>query len=101
VNEPDAYLFPGILVLLLVAIAIMSWPARRPIRENYVAFYALIAALSALMFISWPFEIWEQVHWLPGMNFIRMPSRFIILTMLALAVLAGFGVDRISVMLSK
>jgi hypothetical protein len=100
-NEPDAYLFPGILVLVLAAIAVLSWPARRPIRENYVAFYVLIAALSALMFISWPFEIWEHVHWLPGLNFIRMPSRFIILTMLALAVLAGFGIDRISAMLSK
>ena len=53
------------------------------------------------MFVSWPFELWDHVHWLPGLNFIRIPSRFIILTMLALSVLAGFGVDRIAARLSK
>ena len=53
------------------------------------------------MFVSWPFELWQHVHWLPALNFIRIPSRFIILTMLALSVLAGAGVDRITVRLSK
>jgi len=100
-HEPDAFLFPGILVLVLVAIAIASWPARRRMRDNHLAFYALIALVSALMFVSWPFELWRYVYWLPGLNFIRIPSRFIILTMLALSVLAGFGIDRIRAMLSK
>ena len=47
------------------------------------------------MFIDRPFELWRYVYWLPGLNFIRVPSRFIILTMLALSVLAAFGFDRI------
>jgi hypothetical protein len=110
-REPDAFLFPGILVLLLAAVAVISWPARpsfakategkRRLRENFVMFYLLIAIASAMMFVSWPFEIWESVHWLPALNFIRIPSRFILLTMLALAVLAGAGVDRIAVRLSN
>jgi hypothetical protein len=36
------------------------------------------------------------VYWLPGLNFIRVPSRFIILTVLALAVLAGIGFDALA-----
>ena len=98
---PDAYLFPGLLVLPLAAIALFSWPARRRLRENFVIFYLLIAIVSTLMFISWPFQIWESVHWLPALNFIRIPSRFILVTMMALAVLAGAGVDRIAIRLSR
>jgi len=41
------------------------------------------------------------VYWLPGFNFIRVPSRFIILTLLALAVLAGLGFDRIAASASR
>ena len=100
-KEPDAFLFPGILVLVLAAIAISSVATYRRLRENYVAFYLLIAVLSTMMFIAWPIEIWRYVYWLPGLNFIRVPSRFIILTMLALSVLAGFGFDRLSARMSR
>ena len=110
-QEADAYLFPGILVIVLAAIAVVSWPARpsfakasegkRRMRDNYVAFYALVAIMATAMFVSWPLDLWERVHWLPGLNFIRIPSRFVILTMLALSVLAGFGIDRLRVLLSK
>lgn len=100
-KEADAYLFPGILVLILAAIAVCSWRARRRWRDNYIAFYLLIAILSTLMFVARPFEMWRYVYWLPGLNFIRVPSRFIILTMLALSVLAGFGFDRLAARLSK
>lgn len=103
-REPDAYLFPGILVMALAAIAMVSWRRpRRPLnfRENYVAFYLLVAVVSVSMFTSWPVEVWRYVHWLPGLNFIRIPSRFIILAMLALSVIAGAGVDRLTTRLSK
>jgi hypothetical protein len=94
-REPDAFLFPGILVLVLAAIAIARWPARTRLRDNWTAFYLLIAIVATLMFVDRPFEIWRYVYWLPGFNFIRIPSRFIILTMLALAVLGGIAFDRI------
>jgi hypothetical protein len=35
------------------------------------------------------------VYWLPGLNFIRAPTRFVLLAVLALAVLAGLGVERL------
>jgi hypothetical protein len=100
-KEADAYLFPGILVLILAAVAITQWPARRQLRDNMTAFYFLIAMLSTLMFVDRPFELWRYLYWLPGFNFIRVPSRFIVLTMLALAVLAGMGFDRIAARASR
>jgi hypothetical protein len=110
-KEADAFLFPGVLVLVLAAIAILSGvgsrraaptgPKRARFRDNYVAFYLLIAILATMMFIDRPFELWRYVYWLPGLNFIRVPSRFILLTLLALSVLAGFGFDRITSRLSK
>jgi len=100
-EQPDAFLFPGFLVLMLAAIAIFSWTATRALRTNYVLFYLSIAIVSTMMFVDRPIELWRYVYWLPGLNFIRVPSRFIILTMLALAVLAGLGFDRIAARVSK
>lgn len=100
-KEPNAYLFPGVIALVLACIATFSWQARRRPRDNHVVFYLLIAVGSTLMFVGWPIDVWRYVYWLPGLNFIRVPSRFIILTMLALAVLAGFGFDRVAARISK
>lgn len=100
-KEAVAFLFPGILVLVLAAVAITSWPARRRLRDNYTLFYLLVAIASLMMFVEWPFELWRSVYWLPGFNFIRVPSRFILLVMLALSVLAGMGVDRLSVQMPR
>jgi hypothetical protein len=94
-REPDAFLFPGLLVLVLGVIAIVRMNRGVRLRENWTLFYLLIAVLATMMFIERPFEIWRYVHGLPGFSFIRIPSRFVILTMLALAVLAGIGFDRI------
>lgn len=95
-REPDAYLFPGILALVLAAIAVANWSQRKRLRDNAVAFYLLLAVLSTLMFVDRPFELWRYAYWLPGFNFIRVPSRFIILTMLALSVLAALGFERMA-----
>jgi hypothetical protein len=100
-READAFLFPGILVLILAAIAITSWPARRRLRDNYTLFYFLVGLGALLMFSSWPIEVWRHVYWLPGLNFIRVPSRFILLVMLSLAVLAGMGFDRLAVQMPR
>jgi hypothetical protein len=99
-TEPDAFLFPGLLVLGLAAIAIAR-AQRIRLRDNWTAFYLFIAVVATLMFIERPFELWRYVHWLPGFNFIRIPSRFVILTMLALAVLAGIGFDRVVLRASR
>src|SRR2546426_2755647 len=51
-------------------------------------------------FIGPPFGLWPLVHWLSGFNFIRAPSRFMLLAVLGLSVLAGAGFDRVSVRLA-
>ena len=100
-KEPQAFLFPGILVVILAAIAVFSWPARRRGRDNYALFYLLVGLGSLLMFVDWPIELWRYVYWLPGFNFIRVPSRFILLVMLSLSVLAGMGFDRLAVQMPR
>lgn len=102
-KEPDAYLFPGIVVLILAVTAIATLPVMRKVRlrDNATALYLLIGTLATLMFLSWPIELWRYVYWLPGFNFIRVPSRFILLTLLALAVLAALGFDRLAARLPR
>ncbi len=100
-EEAVAFLFPGILAILLAGLAIMTW---RPIRARLCAdptgYFALLALAATLMFVTWPIETWRYVYWLPGFNFIRVPSRFILLLMLCLAMLGAAAFDRLTVRLS-
>jgi hypothetical protein len=89
-DQAIAYLFPGVIVLVLAAIAVVLYrPSRQPWRSAPVPFFALLAILSTLMFVTWPLDVWRHVYWLPGFNFIRVPSRFILVVMLCLGVLAA------------
>ena len=98
-----AFLFPGYLPLGLAAAAVvfgfLAW--RRNRRPRHTLFYALLAVLSVLMTVGPPLGLWPLVYWLPGFNFIRVPSRFLILTVLALAVLSGIAFDRAAARLSS
>lgn len=95
-KEPEAFLFPGVLVLLLTAIVIL-WSVVRPRERNHATtYYVILGTLSTLMFVEWPFELWRYAYWLPGFNFIRVPSRFMILTMLTLSVLGAMAFDRMT-----
>jgi hypothetical protein len=62
-------------------------------RAGSSRFYALIFLLSLWLTMGGQYGLWQYVHWLPGFNFIRAPSRFIILGVLVLAVLAGYGFE--------
>jgi hypothetical protein len=106
-DEAIAFLFPGILVLTLAVIAIATWrpwarsvPARSlrsRLCADTTAFYGLLAVVSTLMFVQWPIDVWRHVFWWPGFNFIRAPSRFMLLVMLCLSVLAAVTFDRLMV----
>ena len=94
VNETaHAFLFPGYLpiVLSIVAIAGVAVGGSDGGRRHVARCYALIALLSILLICGPPLSIWPLVYWLPGLNFIRVPSRFVILTVLALSVLGAVG----------
>jgi hypothetical protein len=106
-QPPDAWLFPGVLV---IALAIAAFARRRPaaasgaigaapgarlldVRWTYLAMIGATLWLA----VGPPFGAWRWIYWWPGLSFVRVPSRFMLLGMLALAVLAGYGFDRIAV----
>lgn len=72
-----------------VALAASSTPRR----NDMALFYTLLFSLCVWLSLGPPLGAWRFVYWLPVFNFIRVPSRFMILGMLALAALAGFGFD--------
>lgn len=96
-----AFLFPGILALLLAAIALVLWrPTRRHLGSDATGYFLLLAVGSTGMFTTWPVDTWRHIYWLPGFNFIRVPSRFIVLVVLSLGMLSAVAVDRLTVHLA-
>jgi hypothetical protein len=70
------------------------WP--RIDRRSAVPVYTLITIVSLWIAAGPPAGLWPLVYWWPGLNFIRVPSRFMSLAVLSIAVLAGFGFDRLT-----
>lgn len=62
-------------------------------RRDAVLFYTLVMGASLWVGAA-PIGLWPWLYWLPGFNFIRVPSRFTLLALLALSVLVGFGFER-------
>ncbi|MEX2271500.1 MAG: hypothetical protein WD690_08525 [Vicinamibacterales bacterium] len=58
--------------------------------------YLLMLLITVWMTIGPPFGVWQWVYWVPGLSFIRVPSRFMLLGMLALAMLSAVGFDRLT-----
>jgi hypothetical protein len=76
-----------------------SW--RELQRRDSRVFYGLLALGALWLSASPPIGLWPAVYWLPGLNFIRVASRFTLLAMLCLAVLAAFGFERLAGRLSS
>ena len=93
---PDAHLFPGFAVIVLAALAFRSAHAGFSPRDHPRAVFLTMVIVTWWMTIGPPWSVWGYVYWLPGLNFIRVPSRFTMLGVLALAVLAGYGFDRMA-----
>jgi hypothetical protein len=95
----NAFLFPGYLAVGLAVVAL--WPGGdrnapdASTRRSHVWAYALLAVVSLLFFVDGPLALWPWVRGWPGFSFIRVSSRFVTLTTLALAVLAGLGAERL------
>jgi len=102
-DTASAYLFPGFLPLLLALAALPAVLRRRAGTGTWrspVAFYAVLALVSVWLSIGPPFGLWPLVYWLPGMSFIRVPSRFTVLAVLGLAIVAAAGFDRLAARLA-
>jgi hypothetical protein len=95
-----AFLFPGLIALLLTAIALLLWrPARRSLASDATGFFLVLALISTALFTTWPVDTWRLVYGLPGFNFIRVPSRFILLVLLSLGMLSAIAFDRLTLRL--
>jgi hypothetical protein len=79
--------------------ALGRWP--RLDRRSAVPVYALITIASVWIALGPPAGLWPLVYWWPGLNFIRVPSRFMLLAVLGIAVLAGIGFDRLTAGLTR
>ncbi|MEX1127982.1 MAG: hypothetical protein WEB50_05405 [Vicinamibacterales bacterium] len=67
-----------------------------PHRRSARAVYGLLAVLCILLSAGPPIGLWPLVYDLPGFNFLRVPSRFMLLGVLGLSVLAAFGFERLT-----
>lgn len=96
-HEPDALLFPGLLPIALAAaaFAVRSHPQSEARGSDYRWLYLAIVLVTLWFAIAPPYGVWRWVYWLPGLNFVRVPSRFMLLGVLGLGVLAGLGFDRL------
>ena len=97
-ERASAILFPGFLTVALALAAFAPGPREQSAASDEKRlwharlYYSMLAVVALLLTTG---VVWPFLYWLPGMNFIRVPSRFMILTMVALAVLAGIGTDKL------
>lgn len=71
-----------------------SWLRAR--RGDRMMVYFWIVVLGIWLAGGPPFGLWPYVYWLPGFDFIRATSRFTLMGLVGLALLAGAGVDALT-----
>ena len=89
-NAWETAIYFGLVPLVLAFLAL-----RRPCRTT--ALFAVLAILAALYAqgSQSPIPIWEAISGLPGFDRARAPGRFSMLSVLALATMAGIGLDAV------
>ena len=71
-----------------------AWGAA--LRQQPLAFFALLTIVTVWLALGPAYGLYGWVYDWPGFSFIRVPSRFTILALLALALLAGGGAERLA-----
>jgi hypothetical protein len=87
---------------------LIAWASLAPVRRwagvrrrDVTTFYGMLTLVSFWLAMGPPYGLWQFVYWIPGFTFIRECSRFAIVGLLGLAVLAGIGFDRVAVNLTR
>lgn len=88
----ETVLYVGILPLVLAIVGLIVPGARYRPFFGGLALASLALALGA----NAPGSAWSRLHELPGFEVLKSPGRFSLLLALAVAVLAGYGVDWLS-----
>ncbi|MCB9140867.1 MAG: YfhO family protein [Anaerolineales bacterium] len=101
VGAPFPALYVGILPLGLAAMALVRYlamdrPDTRPVRTHLaslqVAFWGALGGLALLLSFGKHLPVYQLFYWLaPGWRLFRHQERTVVWTVLALALLAGFG----------
>jgi hypothetical protein len=91
--ENAAYI--GLLPLLLALYAIWNRLRRRP-SPGPIGFLATTAIVSLVLAFGWFTPIyWLLYNYVPGFNLFQGPARWLVVTILALCALAGFGIQHL------
>ncbi|HET7767176.1 MAG TPA: hypothetical protein VFN74_00285, partial [Chloroflexota bacterium] len=77
--------FAGLALLLLAVLF--------RVRQPVVLFFFVLALLSFMLALGHHFPVYEWAFKLPGVRLFRVPARWLMLTTLASAMLAGVGLD--------
>ncbi len=101
-----AYRLLAVTALVAALVAVVRWRSGRSRRvlatwadehrHDAWLFYVILTLLTVGLALGPPFGLWQYVYWMPGFNFIRASSRFTLLALLGLAVLAGYGFDMLT-----
>lgn len=98
-STTESALFPGITVVLVIALAGML-----RVRDRMLWFSAAVAAAAFSLCLGPTFpgpslaSLWhpyDWLFWLPGFNGIRVPARFFMVSALCLAIAAGIALGRL------
>ena len=91
-NRWETALYVGVLPLALAVLAVLGRRERRVVFWAVLAFFSLWLAFGRYA----PLNLHYWVFQIPGFSIFRVPARFVMLTDLALAVLAGYGLDLVA-----
>lgn len=73
---------------------VRAWADYR--RRDATSFYAVLTFITFGLALGPPYGLWRFVYWMPVFNFIRESSRFTLVGLLGVAVLAAIGFDRVA-----
>lgn len=91
-NQVEAYLYCGLLTLVLIVLGCCSSRIRNEMPLNGFWRWIALALFGLLMATGWPSHYFS---WLPGIGFFRGPGRYSMITALAFALLSGSVLDAI------
>jgi hypothetical protein len=86
---PEWLAYPGVVVVVLAVLGVLA-------RRRAVLFWWGVAIFGVLLALGGALPIYPAAAALiPGLSLLRVPARFLFLTSLGLAVLAGFGLEAV------
>lgn len=94
-NYVEGGIYLGILPLLLVPLGLLSWRSRSSGPRSAITFFSVLALLSLAFIFGTP--LYALLYYgLPGINQLHSPFRWVFPLSLAVAALAGYGMDYVA-----